>query len=932
MYIEWGPAPDERSVDPMPGAAATATRADAPARPAPPRPTRMPAGVTLSEFWYEGEVLTHHDHPMPVIEGEWTLTGTLYICPGPCGLVQWAFPPEQGPETPFCPQHGFQLEPEAVTAVDADPVRGARQRVVQRVRAQIQAKRDAATAAVTTAVQTKVTATKTGLRADLDALKPYRPSLALAGAAFGVEALVAASAPAVASAGIAALVGSAGAVAAYVLVYIMERRNALAADPDRPFDGRRARRARERAADAGGATIAAATWLGIGAALGVDPTTTGGALAILLAGLLSWIGCRPYWERIADERTRLAKLARQRMLDELHEQALEEAARREAAAQAAQAALGTQDTTVEVVEPDEYDPTAQGTRFAATWESLSGMDNIPPGLRIDRTRVVIERTRHLSATIDGTVHHLGWEYVVVAQPGSMVARNGDGPSLLAEARGWLRAVLGVERGNLMIIDEPDGEANCYIVMISESESLITEKVGWEGPAGIRRDPDGTLRGHVGRDILGASIYKKLWTPGQPGGGGRYGHTGGGKSVGTQISLLNDLAAGIFPMLYDPKRLVDFADFVGVIPIGVTTEHRDVILASLHAEMVRRQDHLSSRTGKDRLGRKRVLSQRWDPATDGPPIRATFEEFHMEANDREFTAWLLQLVRLQRATALMTEIATQGGGLADMGDSVLRGLINLVCMEIYRMPDQQARLAGYEGNYQPSSLPRVPGYLVMAAEGVAPIPMRSAFVTREDEEGSIYDQLFGAPTEEYPQGVPLLTAPQLPQATIDTFAREGLMDLWRLGMGPGGVERLLADGEGPSALSMPRTVESRVEGQMKARDVILAMLARHKGTLSREVLTFSEDWKKAGWAKTPDPSTVGKAINSLITCPTPLAENVDIKGTSDLRSTSMVQLTDAGKAEAELHREKLYGSQQRTEADAERDQEIAAERELLAKAT
>src|SRR5205823_9201882 len=140
----------------------------------------------------------------------------------------------------------------------------------------------------------------------------------------------------------------------------------------------------------------------------------------------------------------------------------------------------------------------------------------------------------------------------------------------------------------------------------------------------------------------------------------------------------------------------------------------------------------------------------------------------------------------------------------------------------------------------------------ASAEAPPLPLRTAYVTREDVDGCVFDQLYA------PDGTPLLTAPKLPAETVEVWEREGLMDLWRLGQGPDGMSKLLADA---NALPVPATVPSTQAGtpaSIPAADVVLAIVFTEPGC-PRTTIDNHPAWQAApGWDKPPAPSTISRA--------------------------------------------------------------------------
>jgi hypothetical protein len=389
------------------------------------------------------------------------------------------------------------------------------------------------------------------------------------------------------------------------------------------------------------------------------------------------------------------------------------------------------------------------------------------------------------------------------------------------------------------------------------------------------------------------------------------------SASNILAVLNRLAAGIFPILFDPKQLVDYGDFVGVFPIGVTDEHRDLILNFLVQERKRRERLVASKPLRDRHGRERHGESVWR-MSDGPPIWHCWEEFHDLVLNEQFVARLTNHIRFQRVAAMAGTVLSQGGGLEDIGKSTLRGLLNQQELTTFRVDDHQARLAGRrDAGFNASDLPRLPGMCLILSPTAPPMPMRSAFVHREDRDGSVYDQLFA------PDSTPLLQAPVLPQATLDVAESEGLMDLWRLAQGPAGMERLLS--EAPTMYAGPVDVAIPTVGRIGAADVLLAIVVGNPGC-DRKYIDSHVLWRTApGWGKTPAPSTISRNASDLQKAG--LLSRSDRNDGTDYRVTEKGLLRARSAADALSDKpRKAPQTEAEIEAAAERAAELAEERE------
>lgn len=865
---------------------------------------KLPAGLRWSNVWRTPQGgFVEGDRELPVTT-EWEIAGRLFLCRvKDCNVEEWSFVAKDadGQPQPCCPKHPERLIEEVLDTNASNPVGSAKARLRERVKAVVAARRDKAVAAAQEAAAAARAAAAEAARRRAADLKGHVPSLAATGGWLLAGLVAAGTQPRLAVAAVGLLVATVGTVVGYLAAYWLAARRARNAGKN--LAGRAGRRVRGHARHIGAGTLAAGVWLILAAAVGVGPVRV--PVLLVFGFLAAYVVNRKHWDELWATRRRLAELARLRA--QQAEKKVEEAEK--AADEPAPAA-------------EEETPEVVGRRFAAEWDRIARSDTVPPGFLMSRTRIVVEETREATAPIDGQVVRIGWEFAIEAEPGTLVPRIGGAAPLL-QAREWLAAMLGKDPSLVALVDRPDGRPNRGLIIVTD-EMQLGGSIQWKGRDGIRVASDGSLYAHVGRTMKGDDIEELLFTPGQAHGGLTVGGIGGGKTYGAILRFLNMLAAGIFPVLHDPKQLVDLADFLGVFPIGVTPEHRDLIMHNLHCERVRREQHLASLKGKDRHGRVRAMAPVWNTRRDGPPVRSVFEEFHVNAKDQAFIASLATLIRLQRGAGMGTDLISQGGGLADFADSALRGLSAEVGLRLYRVSDHLARLAGYKGTIAPSDLPRLPG-MCLAVDGEAPeMPIRTAYVTREDEDGCVFDQLYA------PDMTPILTAPDLPKATEEVWRREGLLDLWDLGKGPDGMSKLLADN---NALQPPvGAVASVPGGVMQAADVLLAIVVTRPGC-GRQVIDSHEAWlSAAGGGKPPVPSTLGRAAKSLeeqglLTRTKQGVEYVDYRVTDKGQARAMVALSVLMPSVAQAKPPAV----EVTAADVEHQAEMAAEQLMLTEA-
>jgi hypothetical protein len=821
---------------------------------------RLPDGFHMSTAWLDsaGRRIEGAEK-IPINSVTLRPAGTLWLCAGVvhgCPVGEWVIDTgdpdaELKPTQRYCPKHGCPLRPQGIDDRDPHAVTGARSRMAAAVSAALRRRREQAGGY---AAERLLAARQALMEAGKSTAADYAghtPSAVGAVAAIVAGTVAAERGDLVTVTLAATAFAVAGLVVAYALTFIYHREQARLRGQRVTGNARALQQARAQARAMATGVAAAGVWTAADAAAVAAGHGLGTALGTLMLGvaiLAAWYVCRGHWEQLSAERRRLRELARQRAQEAVVEAEVEVRRATEPPPPPPEPELVF----------DENDPAQVGARMAQQWTEISRHPDVPQRFAVmPRARILPELTRAVMApSPDGGQRRIGWEFMIQGEPGVLVPPVGA-PSPVIAARLWLAGVMGRDPMSVALVERPDNDINRAVLLLTDGAPL-GEPVPYLGRAGIQVLSNGTILGHDGRDIKGRDTFMPLYISGQPFGGVVLGRSGGGKSQARRVRILNNLYAGIFTTMYDPKNFVDYSEFAGVIPMGCTVEHRDVILRSLWAEMVRRQQMLSQLVGRDRHGRVRPIEGAWNIERDGAPILSMWDEFHLESKDPDYVARLTTLARLVRATASGIELASQGGGLADLGDSVLRMLMNQIGMEIYRMALSQARLGGYTGGFDPNDLPSLPGTVLKTyGEAGTPIPMRSAFVSRDDVDGSVYDHLYA------PDGSQILFAPVMPDATVEVFEREGLMDLWRMGQGPGGLARLQA-GNGDSTVPPPGAVTAAGGGgkPIEGREMILAILAAGP-VRDRQQADNHPMWlQDPGRDKLPSPSTISRPLAQL----------------------------------------------------------------------
>lgn len=857
----------------------------------------MPPGSKKSNVWYDADgVLREHSIELPVDDATKKINAKLFACVvATCSTAEWVKEPAKGPANPFCPADGQPLAFLPLDATQDDPISAGRQRqlgwlariVADKRAAAADALRDRAAAEAARAAALREAATH-GIAELAEEMKGHRPSIAAtaavaAGSVFVVDlvGVTGGAALSVAMLSWGALVGYWMAVQAENLRRRLrkERLNSRAAKKAR-LAGRYA----ARAVAGTGAFVGALSL--IEGLTGLDAASWWQTPLLSLLGLgLAWLVNREHWERLWTARRDLRREAAETAATAAAEQAAR--LEREARQRAEEALL--RERLADIGGGDENDPLFQGELMKLEWERISGLETASNGFpQITGTWIRPDLTREVKMLNEKTKQEerIGWEFRGECKPGALISR-GSMQTPLAAAKEWLVSVLHQgehDASTVALLDKPDGKANTFAIMITERAPL-GEAVLWRGRDGIRIEPDGKRYGHFGKTLQGDAIDELLYAPGRPFGGLVTGVTGGGKGVHLMRYLLNCLLAGIVPVLFDPKKLVDYADFVGIFPIGFSKRHLRIILTSLHLERKRREAELARSPKMNKFGAMVAGESRWqcrgEDGSIGPfgePIIGVIDEFHDVRSDQVALESITTQARFQRASAMGWKLATQGGGLEDLGKGILREQVALTTVTSYRSSPLQARMAGqHNPTYSTQDLPDIPGTCLRQAPEAPQVPSRAAFVNRDPEaDDTVYTQLWGKKaTPELQIDDPMNW---ISDATKELWEQTGLMDLWRMARGEGGLDRLLADiaedddeeetaavpgAPTPPAIGAAKSAKAPASGAtMIAPDVILAILHEQPGLSRSEIYAHSAWLRAPGSRGFPVPSTISRAAGRL----------------------------------------------------------------------
>lgn len=948
-----------------------------PARPKLPTKTELPAGVSLQRYWKEAPdgPAVRHEHERPVHDETETPTGVWWMCPADpeCTAGEWVFPRADGqlarPKMRGCPKHVVELLPGRSESADDNPKEAARGRLQQAIAEKRAAVRKAAADAANARIEALRAAGREEAGHVWKSAREHVPSASVSLAALVTDWTLVYHLGGLETYALGTCMAVGGTVLAYWAVYLGEvvwarRMGYTLKEMPRAMRARAMSHARWVAAG----VLSTGVWLLMAETIGASLDNWRGVLMNLFGALL--IGLVNYnpWARLVERRKTEARAVREaaeaaaRAEEErLAAEEAERVRRRQAAEDTKRAAEEAALAEARRIVNEEDDQLTAGRKFAERWAQITADAKgrgINPGFDLARTSVDAKLTRKLTTKHGGDEIVIGWEFAVRGEPGVLSSRNGAADSPFLALRSFLSSMLVIDPAKIEVAYEPVREnekgeqvklLNHGVITLSEHFPL-GEAIRHPGRSACRIDDKGVRWGFVGRDLRGQPTYRQNWAPGQAGGGNCVGITGSGKSIVTQITAYNDLLLGILPIIHDAgKRAMDFMDFLGIIPVGFTNEHRDVIRESLWAEMTRRQEW-SGKRRKTGLGGMSVPAKAtWNPAEGGPPIRAIWEEFHMHMRDQKFVSYLTSQVRLQRSTAIMAETATQGGGLADMGDDTMRTQLNDVCSLLMRVSNHTAGLTGYTGQIRPNELPSLPGMMVMQQYRGEAIPFRSAIIAGVDEqdpESLIYRM---REPDGTPEGRQILFAPELPAETVAVFKQYGLMDLWDLGKTESGRERLLSESDPVASTALPADAfaaamsgqlpQGKPKPRMRSDDVVLAMLKHQldegQASMAQAEMVASPWWKSIDgeWQKNagvPSFSTVSRACDRLLVTEEPQVAK------DDSEKQARWSLTPAGLEKAEqslnvLRSAGLLGRKEQSQIQASGIDVAALERQAMIQA-
>ncbi|MER7280450.1 FtsK/SpoIIIE domain-containing protein [Dactylosporangium sp. NPDC000244] len=560
---------------------------------------------------------------------------------------------------------------------------------------------------------------------------PLRPVWALVTAGGAAVAVDAADVPALALAGTVPLAGFAAKwAAARVLAKPHYKTGRL--EHEDPDGDKRLRSAIARSARGVGYTTAGGfAALAAVAALGVDPSTWAGRIAMAAVGLAWLLPAASWWRARRDERNRPVEV-----------QAEVEAEERP-------------QPKIDAVEADVQH------RWRNKLSYRQG-DQI-----IDDTgaRITAPRDGRLAGCRLDDWHKLpgGWSGTIVGPIGVFESEKFEA------ARGAIASAMSMKKSMITIM--PDSEDENLAQVMAQRTSPITDTVRWAGPDSID-----VVKGtapivqYADGEYGMYEIYRPDWGVPQV---AVFGTTGSGKSETLNMLFTIDRWAhyvdehgqkhGIVAnFLIDPQQGQSFAPFLDSLaaPVATTIEEATMLVEALTAEMLRRNRYLARVEYVDERGRKRRGRKWWNPLVDGPILSLTIDEAHAFLADRAFSALVTAAGRMWRKCGGQLRIATHTPLLTDLGGSMaLRDMLTGGWVWVGRTANSLSGPTAFNGRLpvDPRTIPQAPGMAYVLA-GADPKPMLSRAMWEPD----FYDWVFDA--DDQPIGFPAV----LPQVTLNTF--------------------------------------------------------------------------------------------------------------------------------------------------------------------
>lgn len=568
--------------------------------------------------------------------------------------------------------------------------------------------------------------------------RPLRPVWALPAMAAAGYAMDRSAVPALVVAGALPVAGLlTRRVAAWQLVRVAIDKGRL--DEDAPGFDRRIRAAIDRQARLVGYGAAAGTgWLALVAALGVDPSTTAGRIALAAMAAVWLVPAATWWWK-----------------------------RRQVQPEPEPEAVVVDDEPE--AEPDGPLIDADEAQTRHRWTMYVAAKQGQPIGKDPKTGEIVAAPRNgklVGARIEDW-HRVdgGCAWTAVGVPGVHTAESFLG------AKGAVASAFRMKKSMVTCIPDPEDEAQA--LYLAQRSSPIGDDVRWAGPDSICME---TLTAPVARFIDGGLVPYEIcrvnWGVPHV---AAFGTTGSGKSEFLNLLFTIDRWAHrvdergdkhgiVADFLIDPQQGQSFAPFLDDLagPVATTLDEAMLLVQALTAEMLRRNRYLAreAKTWDEKRKKWRTGRKWWDPRIDGPILALTIDESHNYLSHKPFAKLVVDAGRMWRKCGGQLRIGTHTPLLGDLGGSMaLRDMLTGGFVWVGRTANGLSGPTAFNGRLpvDPRTIPPVPGMSYILSG-----PSPKAMLARAMFEPDWYDWV--RDEQDRPIGYPAV----LPEVTVATF--------------------------------------------------------------------------------------------------------------------------------------------------------------------
>jgi hypothetical protein len=360
----------------------------------------------------------------------------------------------------------------------------------------------------------------------------------------------------------------------------------------------------------------------------------------------------------------------------------------------------------------------------------------------------------------------GWAATIIGPAGVFESDN------FLQAKGKIASAFSVTKAMVSLVPDAEDENRCGLFV--QKASVIGEAVPWAGPDSI--DVEKGVAPLV-RYIDGTYGMYEIFRPGWGCPQELYiGTTGSAKSSTLQQVFAIDRWAHhtdvqgvkrgiVADFLIDPQQGQSFGEFADDLaaPVASSLDEAMMLVRAFRREMLRRNKYLSRKAWVDDKGRPRRGAKWWNPLVDGTMLFLTIDEAHEFLAVREFAALITAGARMYRKCGMKFRVATHTPLLSDLGGSMaLRDMLTGGFVWCGRTANGLSGPTAFNGRLpaDPKTIPEVPGaaYILSAIE-------KKPMLARTMYEDDYYDYVRDA--DNNPIGFP----GELSAETLAAFGQE-----------------------------------------------------------------------------------------------------------------------------------------------------------------